>query len=246
MFSVHSENCKLFAVTIKKMCLRLSFLMLCCTHYRCLFVRDLEEMSTRIMTLYANFLGGKFTSNCTVSVFSALSNDQFYEQNNKKIKGIGGDIGILENEDHQNRANAIQHMEILTCNLVTDLAWMRSMRRRKDMLSWVLFSVCALNQHSPKSGRSLFSLVTNGSMLSSLLQEALFHMKHNNGKVSKENPLGKQSSLIYWRSLGFLTQASRCSKVSLSQHKIATILFYNKYLTHELVRFLLRNLTIYC
>src|ERR1044071_6339936 len=42
-------------------------------------------------------MSGKFVSQKTNRSFSAIADDQLHEQNNKKIKEIGGAIGLLDN-----------------------------------------------------------------------------------------------------------------------------------------------------
>ena len=42
---------------------------------------------------------GNFVISRTPNVFSAMNNDQCYDQLNKLLKGDGGDIGIAEDEE---------------------------------------------------------------------------------------------------------------------------------------------------
>ena len=97
--SIRTANFKLFVVTLKRIC-PWSFALDAVHYSRWLpmFLRDLEELPERHPDVYAEFLQRKFTSNRTTSSFSAMSDDQFHEQNNKKIKCDGGAIGILDNE----------------------------------------------------------------------------------------------------------------------------------------------------
>ncbi|GBN19111.1 hypothetical protein AVEN_40480-1 [Araneus ventricosus] len=91
-FSVRSANFKLFAVTLKKIGpLTVTLNAMPFSRSLPMFVRDLEKFQKCILTLYSEFLGGKFTSNKTKSAFSAIFDDKFHEQNKKRIKGKRGD-----------------------------------------------------------------------------------------------------------------------------------------------------------
>ena len=61
-------------------------------------IKDLLELPTKQPEVYENFLKGHFTAKKTANPFSAISEDQSHEQNNARIKGSGGAIGITENE----------------------------------------------------------------------------------------------------------------------------------------------------
>ena len=61
-------------------------------------IKDLLELPTKQPEVYENFLKGHFTAKKTTNPFSAISEDQSHEQNNARIKGSGGAIGITENE----------------------------------------------------------------------------------------------------------------------------------------------------
>ncbi|KAG5884679.1 hypothetical protein JTB14_000376 [Gonioctena quinquepunctata] len=63
------------------------------------FVRTLQDVPEKHPDIHAEFLRGNFTSSKTATPFSAISDDQLHEQNNKVIKSEGGAIGILESEN---------------------------------------------------------------------------------------------------------------------------------------------------
>lgn len=62
------------------------------------FVRTLHDLPEKHPDILAEFLRGNFTCTKTAKPFSAISDDQLHEHNNKCIKGEGGAIGILDNE----------------------------------------------------------------------------------------------------------------------------------------------------
>ena len=47
--------------------------------------------------VHQEFLHGKFTVNKTGRIFSNISLDQAHEQNNVRVKGDGGAIGLTQN-----------------------------------------------------------------------------------------------------------------------------------------------------
>jgi len=63
------------------------------------FVRTLQDLPEKHPDIHAEFLRGNFSSTKTAKPFSAISDDQLHEHNNKFIKGEGGAIGILDNEN---------------------------------------------------------------------------------------------------------------------------------------------------
>ena len=62
------------------------------------FVHSLQELPIRHPSVYAAFCAGQFTSSKTARPFSAISDDQLHEQNNKLIKSNGGAIGIFDSD----------------------------------------------------------------------------------------------------------------------------------------------------
>jgi len=63
------------------------------------FVRTLQDLPEKYPDIHAELLRGNFTSSKTATPFSAISDDQLLEHNNKFIKGDGGAIGILDSEN---------------------------------------------------------------------------------------------------------------------------------------------------
>ncbi|CAG9823856.1 unnamed protein product [Phaedon cochleariae] len=61
------------------------------------FVKTLQELEIYHPSINEEFMKGKFVSMKTNRSFSAIADDQLHEQNNKKIKEIGGAIGLLDN-----------------------------------------------------------------------------------------------------------------------------------------------------
>ncbi|XP_065670919.1 uncharacterized protein LOC136089121 [Hydra vulgaris] len=62
------------------------------------FIKTLEELPVRHPYVFEEFKKGHFTSRKTNADFSAMSDDQLHEQNNKLIKSDGGAINVLHNE----------------------------------------------------------------------------------------------------------------------------------------------------
>jgi len=62
------------------------------------FIRTLQDLPEKHPDIHAEYLRGNFTSSKTSSLFSAISDDQLHEHNNKFIKGEGGAIEILDSE----------------------------------------------------------------------------------------------------------------------------------------------------
>jgi hypothetical protein len=97
--SIRESNFSLFVQMLKELCPWLFALDL--VHYSRwlpVFVKTLEELPTRHPEVYEEFQKGHFTSRKANAHFSAISDDQLHEQNNKFIKGDGGAISIMENE----------------------------------------------------------------------------------------------------------------------------------------------------
>ena len=61
-------------------------------------VSDLQELQTDSMDTHNAFLDGNFVTQKSSRKFSAMAHDQIHEQQNAKVKGDGGVIGITENE----------------------------------------------------------------------------------------------------------------------------------------------------
>ena len=58
----------------------------------------MKELSIKQPHVYAEFSKGHFTAKKTLHNFSAMAEDQSHEQNNAKVKGNGGAVGLTENE----------------------------------------------------------------------------------------------------------------------------------------------------
>ena len=63
------------------------------------YINDIELLETTNPDLKKAFDEGLFSSQKTLNQFSKMAHDQCHEQLNCKIKGDGGAIGILENEN---------------------------------------------------------------------------------------------------------------------------------------------------
>ena len=61
-------------------------------------VSDLQELQTHSMDTHNAFLDGNFVTQKSSRKFSSMAHDQIHEQQNAKVKGDGGAIGITENE----------------------------------------------------------------------------------------------------------------------------------------------------
>ena len=61
-------------------------------------VSDLQELQTDSMDTHNAFLDGNFVTQKSSRKFSVMAHDQIHEQQNAKVKGDGGVIGITENE----------------------------------------------------------------------------------------------------------------------------------------------------
>ena len=61
-------------------------------------VSELQELQTDSMDTHNAFLDGNFVTQKSSRKFSAMADDQIHEQQNAKVKGDGGVIGITENE----------------------------------------------------------------------------------------------------------------------------------------------------
>eukprot|EP00112_Aurelia_sp_Birch-Aquarium-sp1_P007906 Seg1863.1 transcript_id=Seg1863.1/GoldUCD/mRNA.D3Y31 product="hypothetical protein" protein_id=Seg1863.1/GoldUCD/D3Y31 len=66
-------------------------------------LRDMLCLSEQHPDVYRNFLDGKFVVHNSEKRFSGISIDHAHEQNNKKVKGQGGIIGITTNENALHR-----------------------------------------------------------------------------------------------------------------------------------------------
>ena len=71
-------------------------------------VRDLLTMEVNSPTTHAEFLKGKFVTQKTTHMFSALAHDLVHEQLNAIVKGDGGAIGVTEKEAALTRRWQIQ------------------------------------------------------------------------------------------------------------------------------------------
>ncbi|KAK3922266.1 Phosphoglycerate kinase [Frankliniella fusca] len=60
-------------------------------------IRDLENVHLTHPTLYHEFKQGKFVGRLSERIFSGLALDQCHEQQNARLKGDGGMIGLTEN-----------------------------------------------------------------------------------------------------------------------------------------------------
>ena len=97
--SIRESSFALYIQMLKEICPW--FFALDLTHYSRwlpVFIKTLEELPVRHPEVYEAFRKGHFTSRKTASNFSAVSDDQLHEQNNKVIKGDGGAVGMFGNE----------------------------------------------------------------------------------------------------------------------------------------------------
>ena len=70
------------------------------THYSrwlSVHIRDMMMLSEKHPSVFAEFEAGNFVINKTGHKFSAIAIDQCREQNNARVKGSGGAIGLMEN-----------------------------------------------------------------------------------------------------------------------------------------------------
>ena len=63
------------------------------------FLHDLERLDDTNENIFQNFMEGRFVVNKTGKPFSCIAEDQAHEQNNKRIKGDGVTVGILDSEE---------------------------------------------------------------------------------------------------------------------------------------------------
>ena len=61
-------------------------------------IKDMEELSMKHKEVYAAFQRGCFTGQKTEKRFSSMALDQIHEQENIKVKGVGGAVPILNKE----------------------------------------------------------------------------------------------------------------------------------------------------
>ena len=54
-------------------------------------------LAEKLLTVYQEFLHGNFTINKTGCVFSNIAIDQAHKQNNARVKGDGGAVGLTHN-----------------------------------------------------------------------------------------------------------------------------------------------------
>ena len=66
-------------------------------------IRDMQCRSTTHPSILRNFVDGKFVVHNSERKFFGISIDQAHEQNNKRVKGQGGRIGLTSNESALNR-----------------------------------------------------------------------------------------------------------------------------------------------
>ncbi|ESO08278.1 hypothetical protein HELRODRAFT_184084 [Helobdella robusta] len=98
--SIRTSDFCLFVQMLEELCPWLFALDL--IHYSRwlpVFIKGLKELPVRHPQVYEAFQKGHFTSRKTNADFSAISDDQLHEQNNKLIKGCSGAINNLHNND---------------------------------------------------------------------------------------------------------------------------------------------------
>lgn len=98
--SIRESNFPLFIDTLKQICPWLFALdMIHYSRWLPVFLKSLHELPVRHPEVHSAFMNGHFTSKKTLRRFSAMSDDQLHEQNNKVIKCDGGASAILDNDD---------------------------------------------------------------------------------------------------------------------------------------------------
>ena len=60
-------------------------------------IKDMVELEQTQLEVHDEFLKGNFTAKKSLNPFSAMAEDQSHEQNNAKIKGDRGAVGLTEN-----------------------------------------------------------------------------------------------------------------------------------------------------
>jgi hypothetical protein len=100
VFSIRTSNFTMFVDTLTQLC-PWTFALDAVHYSRWLpvFVRTLQDLPQKHPDIHAEFLRGNFTSTKTARPFSAISDDQLHEHNNKVIKAECGAIGILDSEN---------------------------------------------------------------------------------------------------------------------------------------------------
>ena len=63
------------------------------------FLHDLERLEDTDENVFQNFMEGCFVVNKSGKPFSCIAEDQAHRQNNKRIKGDGGAVEILDSEE---------------------------------------------------------------------------------------------------------------------------------------------------
>ena len=63
------------------------------------FLHDLERLEDTNENIFQNFVEGRFLVNKSGKPFSCISDDQTHKQNNKRFKGNGSAVGILDSEE---------------------------------------------------------------------------------------------------------------------------------------------------
>ena len=63
----------------------------------------MQSLSITHPDVFQNFIEGKFVIHSSERKFSGISIDQAHKQNNKRVKGQGGIIGLTTTESAMNR-----------------------------------------------------------------------------------------------------------------------------------------------
>ena len=63
------------------------------------FLHDLERLEDTDENVFQNFMEGCFVVNKSGKPFSCIAEDQAHKQNNKRIKGDGSAVEILDSEE---------------------------------------------------------------------------------------------------------------------------------------------------
>ena len=63
------------------------------------FLHDLERLEDTDESIFQNFMEGHFVVNKSGKPFSCIAKNQAHKQNNKRIKGDGGAVEILNSEE---------------------------------------------------------------------------------------------------------------------------------------------------
>ena len=107
--SLREENFQLYTEILYKMATwvfaldRINYSLWLSVHIRDMQSLSITHLSITHPDVFQSFMEGKFVIHNSERKFSGISIDQAHEQNNKRVKGQGGIMGLTTNENALNR-----------------------------------------------------------------------------------------------------------------------------------------------